>query len=370
MKSFPQSLGRNAPCVPRSVGASRTHPVAQAVAAPQLSPKEAGTEGAKNQLEALKRMSKIVADSGEINQIKRYKPIDSTTNPSLLYKAVQVPEYQHFLSDAIAVEDGPSDDTSRPYARIADVLSVNVGLELLKIVPGRVSTEVDAHLSYDTQKTVDKALRLVDLYTSKGFDLKSKRIYIKIASTWEGIRACEILQKQGIDTNMTLLFSFAQAGACADAGASLISPFVGRIMDWYKKKEGRDFAPHEDPGVLSVKKIYKYYKKYKYDTIVMAASFRNVGEITELAGCDNITIAPSLLGELEASTEPLPRKLWPEMGGADEEQIDFGGSHYDTFKKWHEEDQMAVDKLKEGIEGFAKDQKSLEKLIGDLKDHV
>jgi transaldolase len=338
----------------------------------ERTPQQSGTHEAANQLEVLKLMSKVVADSGEIEQIRKYQPVDCTTNPSLLYKAVQEPEYQHFLSDAIAMEDGPSSDPDRPYAGIADVLAVNVGLELLQIVPGHVSTEVDAHLSYDTQKTVDKALRIVDLYAKKGIDAKSDRLYIKIASTWEGIRACEILQKQDIDTNMTLLFSFAQAAACADAGATLISPFVGRIMDWYKKNEnnGQDYAPQDDPGVKSVQKIYKYYKEYDYKTIVMAASFRNVGEIRELAGCDNITIAPKLLGELEACTDPLPQKLWPTMGGCDEEKVDMGGSNYDVFKKRHGEDQMAVDKLKEGIDGFAKDQRSLEELIHKLKDQV
>ncbi|KAK9909136.1 hypothetical protein WJX75_007727 [Coccomyxa subellipsoidea] len=308
-------------------------------------------------------MSKVVADTGEIDSIKSYMPYDVTTNPSLVLKAVQNPQYEHLLGEALAMDDH-SYPAARPQSNVADILAVNIGAELLKIVPGKVSTECDAHLSYDTQATIDKGLRIVDLYAKKGVD--PKRLYIKIASTWEGIRACKVLQKQGIETNMTLLFSFAQAAACADAGASLISPFVGRIMDWYKAKEGRTFAPHEDPGVISVHRIYKYYKEYKYPTIVMAASFRNVGEIRELAGCDNITISPALLGELEASTEPLPRKLWPEMGGCSEPKIDLTADSYDLFKKLHGEDEMAVTKLAEGIQGFSKDQAQLESMVAKL----
>jgi transaldolase len=339
----------------------------QAAPVAERTPQQAGTHEAENQLEALKLISKVVADTGEIDAIKNYKPTDCTTNPSLLLKAVQNPKYADYLPQAIAAENGPITDSSRPYQAITDRLAVNVGVQLLGIVPGRVSTECDAHLSYDTQKTVDKALRIVDLYSEKSINLD--RIYIKIASTWEGIRACEILEKQGINTNMTLLFSFAQAVACADAGATLISPFVGRIMDWYKKKEGKDgYAPHEDPGVHSVQRIYKYYKQYKYPTIVMAASFRNVGEIRELAGCDNITISPALLGELEASKDPLPRKLWPTMGGCNEERYDMHAENKDLFDKMHGGDQMAVDKLKEGIDNFAADQRKLEDMIGKLKD--
>jgi len=238
---------------------------------------------AANQLEALRAMSIVVADTGEPALVKKFKPVDCTTNPSLVYKAVQSPEYKRFLTEALkkAKDLGPVDPT-RPFAGVADALSVLIGCEMLDVVPGRVSTEVDAHLSYDTDATYDKALRLVDLYAKKG--IETNRLYIKIASTWEGIQACRRLQNEGIDCNMTLLFSFAQAAACADAGASLISPFVGRIMDWYKEKEGRDFAPHEDPGVISVKRIYSYLKTYDYPTTVMAASFRNAGEIRELAG--------------------------------------------------------------------------------------
>lgn len=318
----------------------------------------------RNQLEALKSMSVVVADTGEPPLVALYKPQDCTTNPSLVYKAVQAPENQHYLQEALRQEigSGMQRPAGRPYSGVADILAVNIGAEMLKIVPGRVSTEVDAHLSFNKQATIDKALRIMDLYAKKGID--SKRVYIKIASSWEGIRACEVLQKQGIDCNLTLLFSFAQAAACADAGAALISPFVGRILDWYKAKEGRDFAPHEDPGVLSVQRIYRYYKTHKYPTIVMAASFRNVGEIRELAGCDNITIAPSLLAELEASTEPLPRKLSPDMSGCQDTKL--SGFTEEMFYNLHNADQMAVDKLKQGIESFAADQDKLEALIAKL----
>lgn len=270
---------------------------------------------------------------------------------------MQLPEYETYLREAIESEK-QGHKGARPQAYVADRLAVNIGAELAKLVPGRVSTEVDAHLSHDTRATVDKALRLMDLYAQKGVD--PEKIYIKIASTWEGIRAAEELERQGIACNLTLIFSFAQAGACADAGASLISPFVGRILDWYKKSEGRDFAPHEDPGVVSVKRIYAYYKAYGYDTIVMAASFRNVGEIRELAGCDNITISPNLLGELEAATDPLPYALWPGHAPAEDERYDLSAAGFDTFQRLHGADQMALDKLAEGIKNFAADQDKLE----------
>ncbi|KFM27664.1 Transaldolase [Auxenochlorella protothecoides] len=340
-----------------SASVSRSRTVTMAAASTFQSTKAPATLKAANQLEALKQMSKVVADTGEVDAIRRYKPFDCTTNPSLVYKAMQLPEYEPYLRDAIAAEK-ESHKGARPYAYIADRLAVNIGAELSKLVPGRVSTEVDAHLSFDTQATVDKALRLIDLYAAKGVD--PSKIYIKVASTWEGIRACEVLQKQGISTNMTLIFSFAQAGACADAGASLISPFVGRILDWYKKANGHDYAPHEDPGVESVKRIYSYYKQYGYDTIVMAASFRNIGEIRELAGCDNITISPALLAELEASTDPLPYALWPTQGGSTDPHYDLSGKAEGTFLQMHGEDQMALDKLAEGIKGFAADQDKLE----------
>lgn len=319
----------------------------------------------KNQLEALKSMSTVVADSGEVALVKKYLPQDCTTNPSLVLKAVQNPEYEHLLQEAltqIRTNGVAPADPNRPYSDVADVLSVIIGAGMLKIVPGRVSTEVDATLSYDTKASIAKAHKLVDLYAKLG--IPTSRLYIKMASTWEGIEACRQLEKEGIQTNMTLLFSFAQAAACADAGATLISPFVGRILDWYKAKEGRDFAPAKDPGVLSVKRIYSYYKTHGYKTIVMAASFRNAGEIRELAGVDNITVAPSLLGELEASSDPLPRKLFPDDRSDTSPKL--VGLTSDKYYELHNADQMAVDKLKQGIDSFAADQKKLEELIAVL----
>nr|QKY15000.1 transaldolase (TALC) [Polytomella parva] len=313
----------------------------------------------KNQLEALRSMSTVVADTGEISLVKKFKPVDCTTNPSLVYKAVQMPEYKYLVQDALSASKSSPTDPTRPYSGVADALAVNMGCELLKVVPGRVSTEVDATLSYDTKATVSKALHLIDLYGKKGID--PSRVYIKIASTWEGIEACRELEKRGINCNMTLLFSFAQAAACADAGATLISPFVGRILDWHKNKTGKTYTAKEDPGVVSVQRIYNYYKTYGYKTIVMAASFRNVGEILELAGCDNITISPQLLGELEASSTPLNRVLSAESAKSQEKNI--VGFTKKIFDDLHNADQMAVDKLKEGINGFSADQKKLEELI-------
>lgn len=350
--SRPYARGRKAPAI-RAIAQTERHTGAQ----PNMK--------FANQLEALKSMSVVVADTGEPSLVKKYKPVDCTTNPSLVYKAVQSPEFRSYLVDALAQDKGPK-DPQRPYAGVADVLSVNIGAEMLQIVPGRVSTEVDAHLSYDTDATVAKALKLVDLYSAKGID--PSRLYIKLASTWEGIKACEQLQKRGIDCNMTLLFSFAQAVACADVGAALISPFVGRIMDWYKAKEGREFAPHEDPGVASVKRIYNYYKAHEYKTIVMAASFRNVGEITELAGCDNITIAPALLASLEACTDPLPRKLSPH--GATSPDGKLSSITEEQFYELHNADKMAVEKLKEGINSFAADQVKLEAQLAKLSEEL
>eukprot|EP00199_Chlamydomonas_sp_CCMP681_P001781 CAMPEP_0119105050 /NCGR_PEP_ID=MMETSP1180-20130426/3106_1 /TAXON_ID=3052 ORGANISM="Chlamydomonas cf sp, Strain CCMP681" /NCGR_SAMPLE_ID=MMETSP1180 /ASSEMBLY_ACC=CAM_ASM_000741 /LENGTH=382 /DNA_ID=CAMNT_0007089985 /DNA_START=86 /DNA_END=1234 /DNA_ORIENTATION=- len=318
-----------------------------------------------NQLDALKSMSVVVADTGEPALVKKFRPQDCTTNPSLVLKAVQSPEYSKFLAEAL--KGGGSvlstKDRSRPYAGVADALTVNLGAEMLKVVPGRVSTEVDAHLSHDMMASYDKALHLVDLYAKRG--VEPKRIYIKLASTWAGIEACRRLQKEGIDCNLTLLFSFAQAAACADAGAALISPFVGRIMDWYKAKEGREFMPHEDPGVLSTKRIYTYYKTHNYKTIVMAASFRNTGEIRELAGIDNITISPQLLAELEANTDPLPRKLDPCM--KDDSSL-VSMKTQAEFDALHNSDQMAVEKLAEGIKGFTVDQVKLELMLAEVAE--
>ncbi|GBG00452.1 transaldolase [Raphidocelis subcapitata] len=308
--------------------------------------------GFKNQLEALRSMSVVVADTGEPALVKTYRPVDCTTNPSLVYKAVQQPEYARFLTDALAARGKGHGDAAHPFAGVADALSVNIGAEMLKLVPGRVSTEVDARLSFDTRATYDKALRLLELYSKKG--IEPERVYIKIASTWQGIEACRRLQRQGVDCNMTLLFSFGQAAACADAGAALISPFVGRILDWHKAREGRDYAPHEDPGA------------HAYPTVVMAASFRNAGEIRELAGCDKITIAPALLAELEACKDPLPRALSPAAAAAacgDARLPAFDGARFGAL---HGGDPMAVDKLAQGIEGFAADQEKLEAQLAAL----
>jgi transaldolase len=307
-------------------------------------------------LEALKQMSKVVADTGELEQISLYHPIDATTNPSLILKAVGTPAYSNLLRDSIVTEGRGASPSA-----IADRLAVKIGVEVLKLVPGRVSTEVDARLSYNTRETIDKALHLMDLYSREG--VSPERVYIKIASTWEGIRACEQLQQQGIDCNMTLLFSFAQAVSAADAGAALVSPFVGRILDWYRAKKGRDYAPAEDPGVLSVKRIYAYYKAFAFRTVCMAASFRNVGEIRELAGCDAITIGPALLKELEESTDPLPYGVWPQMGGNVDPRYSMDAGSKGAFDQMHGADMMAVEKLAEGVENFGQDQKKLETVI-------
>src|SRR5256885_15625912 len=268
------------------------------------------TKQALNQLDELKRFTKVVADTGDFATLKEYAPQDATTNPSLIFKAAQMSGYKGLLEKAIGdgCKSGLSGDAQ--LSDIMDHLLVLFGTEILKIVPGRVSTETDADMSFDTDALIKKAHRFIDLYKQNG--VPRERILIKIASTWEGIRAAEVLQKEGINCNMTLLFSLPQAVAAAEAKAKLISPFVGRILDWYKKNAGKDFAPAEDPGVLSVKEIYAYYKKFGHDTEVMGASFRNKGEVLELAGCDALTISPQLLGELKNSNEPMQRKLSPE----------------------------------------------------------
>eukprot|EP01023_Acetabularia_acetabulum_P041956 TRINITY_DN4113_c0_g1_i1.p3 TRINITY_DN4113_c0_g1~~TRINITY_DN4113_c0_g1_i1.p3 ORF type:complete len:312 (-),score=40.39 TRINITY_DN4113_c0_g1_i1:1099-2034(-) len=270
-----------------------------------------------NQLQALKSMTKVVADTGDFQLVRKYTPVDCTTNPSLVLKMIQMPEYSHMLEDAVREQQTTN---TKDITSITDQLIVNIGCEILKIIPGRISTEVDARLSYDTEATIARARNIVNLYKAKGIDT-NKRVYVKIASTWEGIRACEILEKEGTCCNMTLLFSFAQACGCAGAGASLISPFVGRILDWYKAKEGRDYEPAEDPGVLAVQKIYNYYKHYDVKTIVMAASFRSIAQIQQLAGCDNITISPALLEELEQNQSTLERVLSPESAQCSEKNI-------------------------------------------------
>src|SRR5438445_2234796 len=269
------------------------------------------TTRALSQLDQLKRLTKVVADTGDFATLKEYAPQDATTNPSLILKAAQMPGYKTLVEKAIADNRKSGLSGEAQLENIMDHLLVLFGTEILKIVPGRVSTETDADLSFDTEALIKKAHRFIDLDKANG--IERERVLIKLASTWEGIRAAEVLQKEGINCNMTLLFSLPQAVACAEAKAKLISPFVGRILDWYKKSAGKDFAPAEDPGVLSVKEIYGYYKKFGHDTEVMGASFRNKGEILELAGCDLLTISPQLLGELKSSTEPMERKVSPAI---------------------------------------------------------
>src|SRR5258705_8620569 len=263
-----------------------------------------------SQLDQLKRFTKVVADTGDFATLKEYEPQDATTNPSLILKAAQMPEYKHLVERALADVKKMNLSREAMAARGADQLLILFGVEILKIIPGRVSTETDASLSFDVEGLVGKARQFISMYQQNG--IGRERILIKIASTWEGTRAAEILQKDSINGNMTLLFSLPQAIACAEAGATLISPFVGRILDWYKKSTGKDYAAAEDPGVQSVHTIYGYYKKFGYGTEVMGASFRNAGEILELAGCDLLTISPQLLGELKSSTAPVQRKLGPE----------------------------------------------------------
>ena len=310
------------------------------------------------QLDSLRNMTVVVADTGDIDAIKKYQPQDATTNPSLILSASALPQYTPLIDEAIAYAKAQSADKAQQLIDAEDKLAVNIGLEILKIVPGRISTEVDARLSYDTQATVEKARKLIALYNAAG--ISNDRILIKIASTWQGIRAAEILEKEGINCNLTLLFSEAQARACAEAGVYLISPFVGRILDWYKANtDKKEYAPAEDPGVISVTKIYNYYKEYGYKTVVMGASFRNVGEIIELAGCDRLTIAPALLKELQENTTPLVRKL--EYKG--EVKAKPQPLTEAEFYWQHNSDAMAVEKLAEGIRKFAVDQEKLEAML-------
>ncbi|WP_424765467.1 transaldolase [Necropsobacter rosorum] len=310
------------------------------------------------QLDALRGMTVVVADTGDIDAIKQYQPQDATTNPSLILSASALPQYAALIDEAIAYAKTQSQDRAQQLIDAEDKLAVNIGLEILKIVPGRVSTEVDARLSYDTDATVAKARKLIKLYNDAG--IANERILIKIASTWQGIRAAEILEQEGINCNLTLLFSQAQARACAEAGVYLISPFVGRILDWYKAHgEKKDYAPAEDPGVISVTNIYNYYKQHGYQTVVMGASFRNVGEITELAGCDRLTIAPPLLKTLQENQTALARKL--TFNG--QVQAKLQPLSESEFYWQHNSDAMAVDKLAEGIRKFAADQEKLEAML-------
>lgn len=313
-----------------------------------------------SQLEQLKKFTKVVADTGDFASIRKYQPRDATTNPSLLLKAATMPEYAELVNKTIT--DAKQEAGGGPALEVAlDKLAVAFGLEILKIVPHRVSTEVDARLSFDMAGSVAKARSLIARYEKAG--VARERILIKLASTWEGICAAAELKKDGINCNLTLLFSFAQAVACAEAGVQLISPFVGRILDWYKKSTGKEYAAAEDPGVVSVTKIYNYYKKFGYQTEVMGASFRNTGEILELAGSDLLTISPALLEELAKANGPLTRKLTPEAAA----KSDLKQVHLDerSFRWLHNEDQMATEKLSEGIRLFAVDTLKLEKVVAE-----
>jgi transaldolase len=313
-------------------------------------------------LEQLRQMTVVVADTGDIQAIQKFTPRDATTNPSLITAAAQMPEYQAIVDGTLiqAKQDAGAGASDKDIVTLAfDRLAVAFGLKILEIVPQRVSTEVDARLSYDTEATVEKGRSLIAQYEAVG--VSRERVLIKIASTWEGIRAAEILEKEGIHCNLTLLFGIHQAIACAEAGATLISPFVGRILDWYKKDTGKDYVGAEDPGVISVTSIYNYYKKFGHTTEVMGASFRNISEIIELAGCDLLTISPALLGELHATTGELPRKLDPAKSATMPiEPIPMDKA---SFDKMHAADRMATEKLDEGIKGFTKALETLETLL-------
>ncbi|WP_206483773.1 transaldolase [Thalassotalea sp. G2M2-11] len=314
-----------------------------------------------NQLAQLKEMTTVVADTGDIEAIAKFHPQDATTNPSLLLKAASLSNYQHLLTQAVEWAKTQSSNAEQQVIDAADKLSVLIGIEILKIIPGRISTEVDARLSFDTQASIDKAHKLIAMYHEAG--ISNDRILIKLASTWEGIKAAEQLEQEGINCNLTLLFSFAQAQACAEAGAFLISPFVGRILDWYKKDTGKTAYPaNEDPGVLSVTKIYNYYKAMGYNTIVMGASFRNSGEILELAGCDRLTISPQLLEELANSDAVIEQKLFAEQPAMSKQS-----SLTEAEFRWQmNQDAMATEKLAEGIRNFAIDQVKLEKQLAEI----
>ncbi|MCW9680094.1 transaldolase [Dolichospermum planctonicum UHCC 0167] len=318
-----------------------------------------------NLLEALRAVTVVVADTGDIQAIEKFTPQDATTNPSLITAAAQMPEYQDIVDQTLlkAKKDAGVGASQAQVVSLAfDRLAVSFGLKILQIIPGRVSTEVDARLSYDTDATVAKARDLIGQYQAAG--VAKERVLIKIAATWEGIKAAEILEKEGIHCNLTLLFGLHQAIACAEAGVTLISPFVGRILDWYKKDTGRNSYPAaEDPGVLSVTTIYNYFKKFGYKTEVMGASFRNMGEITELAGCDLLTISPAFLAELQNTVGELPRKLDPaKVADLSIEKISIDQA---TFEQMHNGDRMASDKLAEGIDGFTKALISLEQLLAE-----
>lgn len=314
-----------------------------------------------SKLEQLRAMTTVVADTGDIEAVRRLKPVDCTTNPSIVLKALGSPEFADTMDEALAWGARQNGGAEARVAAVADRLAVSVGAALAAIVPGRVSTEVDADLSFDAAASIARAEEIIDDYAER--QIGRERILVKLASTWEGIRAAEELQKQGIDCNLTLLFGKAQAIACADAGVFLISPFVGRIYDWYVKSTGQKYAPEEDPGVLSVRGIYNYYKAHDIPTVVMGASFRSIGQIEALAGCDRLTIAPNLLEELAASDAPLERRLSPDRFEA-EEPVEMDEKRF----RWEmNEDAMATEMLAAGIRGFARD---LEKLRGIVRQKL
>jgi len=313
-----------------------------------------------NLLEQLKKVTKVVADSGDVDSIKALNPVDATTNPSLILQAAKLPQYKHLIDDAISKSsvNGEADIDD-----VCDQLIVNFGCEILKHVPGRISSEVDAKLSFDTEASIEKGRKLIALYEKAG--ISKDRVLIKLASTWQGIKAAEQLEKEGIACNLTLLFSMAQAVACAEANVTLISPFVGRILDWYKAKEGKEFIGGDDPGVISVTRIFEYYKSHGYNTVVMGASFRNTSEIIELAGCDLLTISPALLTQLQQTEGSLDTKL--DATKIKSQSRDAITALTESSFAWqHNEDAMATEKLSEGIRNFAKDQAILEEMVTAL----
>lgn len=313
-----------------------------------------------NLLEQLKKVTKVVADSGDVDSIKALNPVDATTNPSLILQAAKLPQYKHLIDDAISKS---SVNGKVDIDNVCDQLIVNFGCEILKHVPGRISSEVDAKLSFDTQASIEKGRKLIALYEKAG--ISKDRVLIKLASTWQGIKAAEQLEKEGIACNLTLLFSMAQAVACAEANVTLISPFVGRILDWYKAKEGKEFIGGDDPGVISVTRIFEYYKAHGYNTVVMGASFRNTSEIIELAGCDLLTISPALLTQLQQTEGSLETKL--DATKIKSQSRDAITALTESSFAWqHNEDAMATEKLSEGIRNFAKDQAILEEMVTAL----
>ncbi len=310
-----------------------------------------------DKLAQLKTMTDVVADTGDINAIRQFKPLDATTNPSLLLKAAALPEYAELLSGARCWAESQGGSAAEQLADCCDKLAVDIGSEILSVIPGRVSSEVDARLSFDTQATISRARRLISLYEQN--DIPRNRVLIKVASTWEGIQAASVLEREDINCNLTLLFGFSQAAACADAGVFLISPFVGRILDWYKQATGETYTAETDPGVLSVRRIYEYYKTHNYKTVVMGASFRNTGEIEALAGCDRLTISPALLEALAADDGTLSRRLDPAAANGTSKQ-----AVSEAAFRWQlNDDAMATEKLAEGIRTFAADQVKLERLL-------